>query len=171
MSQSSNADERTMREIYLSAFETVVRQARPWTVMCSYNRINGVLASENRWLLTDVLRGEWGFDGYVMSDWGAVSDRVQALAAGLELEMPSSNGVRDRQIVDAVRAGSLDESVLDRACERILTVDSRYLESAKPRKAGTGTRTTRFPASLRRNAWCCSKTTARCRWKRATRSR
>jgi len=132
MSISSEADERTMREIYLSAFETVVKRAKPWTLMCSYNRINGVLASENHWLLSDVLRSEWGFDGYVMSDWGAVGDRVKALDAGLELEMPSSGGVRDDRIVAAVRSGELDETVLDRACERMLTVNARYLESRLP---------------------------------------
>ena len=93
MSSSSNADERTLREIYFPAFETSVKKAQPWTVMCSYNRINGVYASEDPWLLTDVLRKEWGFEGYVMSDWGAVSNRVAGIAAGLDLEMPSSGGI------------------------------------------------------------------------------
>ena len=132
MSQSSDADERTMREIYLAAFETVVKKAKPWTLMCSYNRINGVLASENHWLLSDVLRDEWGFDGFVMSDWGAAGDRAKGLIAGLELEMPSSGGVGDTQIVNAVRSGQLDEAILDRACERMLTIHARYLESAIP---------------------------------------
>ena len=132
MSSSSNADERTLREIYFPAFETAVKKARPWTVMCSYNRINGTYASENPWLLTDVLRGEWGFDGYVMSDWGAVSDRVAGVKAGMDLEMPSSNGINDRRVIAAVRAGELDEAVVDRAVERILTINYRYLENAKP---------------------------------------
>ncbi len=132
MSSSSNVDERTLREIYLPAFETAVKKAQPWTVMCSYNRINGVYASENPWLLTDVLRGEWGFQGYVMSDWGAVSDRVAGLAAGLDLEMPASGGINDRKIVEAVRAGELDEAVVDRAVERILTVSEKYLANARP---------------------------------------
>ena len=132
MSSSSNADERTLREIYFPAFETAVKKAQPWTVMCSYNRINGVFASEDPWLLTDVLRKEWGFEGYVVSDWGAVSDRVAGLTAGLDLEMPSSNGVNDKKIVEAVRSGVLDEKILDRACERILTINYRYLENAKP---------------------------------------
>ncbi len=132
MSSSSNADERTLREIYLAPFETAVKKAQPWTVMCSYNRINGTYASENPWLLTEVLRGEWGFEGYVMSDWGAVSDRVAGVAAGLDLEMPSSGGVNDKKIVEAVRAGKLDEAVVDRACERILAINYRYLENAKP---------------------------------------
>ena len=132
MSSSSDADERTMREIYFPPFEMAVKEAQPWTVMCSYNRINGVYASENPWLLTEVLRKEWGFEGYVMSDWGAVSDRVAGVAAGLDLEMPSSGGVNDRKIVAAVKAGKLDEKLVDQACERILNITFRYLENAKP---------------------------------------
>ena len=132
MSSSSDADERTIREIYFPAFEMAVREAQPWTVMCSYNRINGVYASEDPWLLTDVLRKEWGFEGFVMSDWGAVSDRVAGVAAGLDLEMPASGGVNDRKIIDAVRAGKLDEKLVDLACERILNIVYRYLENAKP---------------------------------------
>ncbi len=100
--------------------------------MCSYNRINGVYASENPWLLTDVLRKEWGFEGYVMSDWGAVSNRVAGVAAGLDLEMPSSGGINDARIVEAVRSGKLDEKLVDQAVERILTINFRYLENAKP---------------------------------------
>ena len=132
MSSSSNADERTLREIYFPAFEISVRKSQPWTVMCSYNRINGTYASENPWLLTDVLRKEWGFEGYVMSDWGAVSDRVAGVAAGLDLEMPGSGGINDRKIVAAVKAGELDEKVVDLACERILKINYRYLENARP---------------------------------------
>ena len=132
MSSSSDADERTIREIYFPAFEMAVKEAQPWTVMCSYNKINGVYASEDPWLLTDVLRKEWGFEGYVMSDWGAVSDRVAGVAAGLDLEMPASGGVNDRKIVEAVKAGKLDEKLVDQACERILNIVFRYLDSAKP---------------------------------------
>ena len=132
MSSSSNVDERTLREIYFPGFEISVKKAQPWTVMCSYNRVNGVYASENPWLLTDVLRKEWGFEGYVMSDWGAVSNRVAGVAAGLDLEMPSSGGFNDQRIVDAVRAGELDEAVVDQAVERILTINYRYLENARP---------------------------------------
>ena len=87
LSCSSEIDERTLREIYLAAFETAIKEGKPDTVMCSYNKINGTFASENHWLLTEVLRDEWGFDGYVMSDWGAVNDRIEGLKAGLDLEM------------------------------------------------------------------------------------
>ncbi len=132
MSSSSDCDERTMREIYFPAFETAVKEAKPWTIMCSYNRVNGVFASENRWLLTDVLRKEWGFDGYVMSDWGAVSDRPAGVHAGLDLEMPASGGINDEKIVAAVKAGTLDEKDVDLCCERILNIVFRYTENAKP---------------------------------------
>ena len=132
MSSSSDCDERTMREIYFPAFEQAVKEAQPWTVMCSYNKINGVFASENPWLLTDILRKEWGFEGYVVSDWGAVSDRVAGVAAGLDLEMPASGGVNDALIVEAVKSGKLDEKIVDQACERILNIAYRYLENAKP---------------------------------------
>jgi len=132
MSSSSDCDERTIREIYFPAFEMAVKEAQPWTVMCSYNRINGVYASENPWLLTDVLRKEWGFEGYVMSDWGAVSNRVAGVAAGLDLEMPASGGINDRKIVEAVKAGKLDEKQVDLCCERILNIIYRYVENAKP---------------------------------------
>ncbi len=88
MRSSSDIAPRPLREIYLRAFQHVVQKARPWTVMCSYNRVNGIHASENHWLLTKVLRDEWGFDGAAVSDWGAVVDRVRAVVAGLDLEMP-----------------------------------------------------------------------------------
>ena len=108
---SATISPRAMREIYLPAFEYIVKTAQPWTVMCSYNKINGVFSSQNRWLLTDVLRGEWGFKGIVMSDWGAVSDRVAALNAGLNLEMPPSN--TDDQIVAAAKDGRIPAAQLD----------------------------------------------------------
>ena len=132
MSSSSNVDERTLREIYFPAFEISVKKAQPWTVMCSYNRLNGTYASEHPWLLTEVLRDEWGFEGYVVSDWGAVSNRVAGVKAGLDLEMPSSNGVNDRKVMQAVLSGKLEEKYVDLACERILNINYRYLENAKP---------------------------------------
>ena len=127
---SADVDERTLREIYLPGFERIVTQARPWTVMCAYNKVNGVYASENRWLLTELLRGEWGFDGLVVSDWGAVHDRVAALAAGLDLEMPPNLEVSDAAIVAAVRSGELDEAVIDRAVARVLQLVDRAQSGA-----------------------------------------
>ncbi|HSJ44444.1 MAG TPA: glycoside hydrolase family 3 C-terminal domain-containing protein [Euzebyales bacterium] len=120
MRVSAEVDERTLREVYLPAFERVVTGARPWTVMCSYNRINGTHASEHRWLLTEVLREQWGFEGLVVSDWGAVHDRVAALRAGLDLEMPPHLGVSDAAVVEAVRSGALNEAVLDASVRRVL---------------------------------------------------
>ena len=134
MSCSSEIDERTLREIYLGAFETAVKEGKPDTVMCSYNKINGEFASENHWLLTEVLRDEWGFEGYVMSDWGAVNDRVKGLKAGLELEMPASDGHTDQEIVDAVRNGELDEAVLDTAVERILNIVFKFTDNRQEGK-------------------------------------
>ena len=133
MSSDSVVDERTLREIYLSAFETAVKDSKPWTIMCSYNRINGTFAAENKRLLTDILRDEWGFDGYVMSDWGATTaDRVKCLEAGMELEMPGKNAANDKQIVDEVNNGTLDIKVLDTAVERILNIVLKYTENKQP---------------------------------------
>lgn len=117
---SATISPRAMREIYLPAFEYIVKTAQPWTVMCSYNKINGVFSSQNRWLLTDVLRGEWGFKGIVMSDWGAVSDRVAALNAGLNLEMPPSN--TDNQIVAAAKDGRIPAAQLDKMAQGMINL-------------------------------------------------
>lgn len=119
---SADVDQRTLREIYLPAFEQVVTDAGPATVMCSYNRINGVPAAQNRWLLTDVLREQWGFTGAVVSDWGAVSDPVAALDAGLDLQMPGTGGRSARQIVEALQAGTLSDDTLDAAAARVLAL-------------------------------------------------
>lgn len=129
MRASSDVDVRTLREIYLRTFEIVVRQARPWTVMCSYNRINGVYASENAWLLTTVLRDEWGFDGVVVSDWGAVADRPAAVAAGLDLEMPTTGGISDAEVVRAVSAGELDAAAVARAATRVADLSRRVTQT------------------------------------------
>lgn len=129
MSIDEHIDERALHEIYLSAFEGAVRKSKPWTVMNSYNKINGKYVGESREFLTDILRDEWGFDGFVVSDWGAVNDRLEALKAGLDLEMPASSGVRDAQIVEAVQKGTLSEQVLDTACERILNIVFRFVEN------------------------------------------
>ncbi len=112
-------DPRSLFEIYLPAFETTVKQVQPWTLMCAYNRFNGVYCSENETLLTDILRDRWGFKGLVVTDWGAVNDRVRGVAAGLELEMPSTGGVNDRQVAAAVQEGRLQEAHLDRAASRV----------------------------------------------------
>ncbi len=122
MAIDARVDERALREIYLPAFERIVKQAKPWTVMCAYNSVNGDYASQNRRLLTEILREEWGFDGVVVSDWEAVFDRVKALAAGLELEMPGNGGVNDVRIVEAVRSGALEQGILDTAVERLLSL-------------------------------------------------
>ncbi|MEC9325968.1 MAG: glycoside hydrolase family 3 C-terminal domain-containing protein, partial [Actinomycetota bacterium] len=119
MRVSADVDPRPLREIYLRGFEHVVTEAHPWVIMCSYNRINGVHTAEDPWLLTTVLRDQWGFGGLVVSDWGAVNDRVASLFAGLDLDMPGST-FSAAQIVDAVAAGSLDEDVLDRSVRRVL---------------------------------------------------
>jgi beta-glucosidase len=120
MRVSSDVDARPLHEIYLRGFQHVVEEAQPWTVMCSYNRINGTFASEDPWLLTTLLRDEWGFEGCVVSDWGAVDDRVAGIRAGMDLEMPTSNGVTDNQLVAAVQDGLLDESAVDLAAGRVL---------------------------------------------------
>ncbi|WP_018761168.1 glycoside hydrolase family 3 C-terminal domain-containing protein [Arthrobacter sp. 135MFCol5.1] len=129
MRVSVEVDERTLREIYLPAFERIVKEARPATVMCSYNKINGVYASENRWLLTELLRDEWGFEGAVVSDWGAVSNRVAALKAGLDLDMPGNGGTSDREIVEAVKNGTLDIEDVDRAVSRVLSLTHNSVAS------------------------------------------
>ncbi len=122
MSSNSVVDERALREIYLSGFETAVREAQPWTVMCSYNRVNGTYACENPYLMDDLLKKEWKHQGLVVTDWGAMDDVVAALKAGVELEMPGVPNGNTERIVSAVRSGNLAESVLDEAVSRILTM-------------------------------------------------
>jgi beta-glucosidase len=124
MRRDSQVDERTLREIYLRGFGKVVRSAKPWTIMCSYNKVNGTFASENRWLLTEVLREEWGYQGVVVSDWGAVWNRVNALKAGLDLEMPAS-ATHEQEVHAAFDAGEIDEATIDQAFGRIEDVVRR----------------------------------------------
>ncbi len=119
---SAEVDERTLREIYLPAFETAVTRSQPWSVMCSYNKLNGTFASEHYTLLTEILKNEWGLKGFIVSDWGAVRNRVAALKGGLDLEMPGPQDRRVAAVIAAVRAGELDEAVLDESVRRILTV-------------------------------------------------
>ena len=129
---NSVASENTIRSLYLKPFEYIVRHAKPATVMCAYNQINGVYCSENKWLLTDVLRDEWGFDGVVMSDWGAVRDRVLGLKAGMDLEMPGDTDSCRRAILDAIADGSLSAADLDKACRNILRWIDKYCLPADP---------------------------------------
>ncbi|QUX27652.1 glycoside hydrolase family 3 C-terminal domain-containing protein [Nocardiopsis akebiae] len=137
MRSSSDVDPRTLREIYLRAFQKVVRTSAPWTVMCSYNRINGVYASENHWLLTTVLRQEWGFDGVVVSDWGAVQDRPAAVAAGLDLEMPGDGGASDARLLAAVEGGACSAQDVDTAASRVAALAARARGSRRDRAADT----------------------------------
>ncbi|MBL1126646.1 glycosyl hydrolase [Streptococcus suis] len=129
MTSDSIMDDRTMREIYLASFEKMVKEAKPWTMMGAYNKLNGTYLCENKLILTDILRDEWGFEGYVMTDWGAMNDRVDGLIAGCELEMPAMSDRTDKEIVAAVESGKLDQSILDQAVERFLTVIFNYVDN------------------------------------------
>lgn len=129
MKADVQVDERTLREIYLSGFEIAVKKSDPCALMASYNRINGKPATENTHILQEILRDEWGFKGFVVSDWGAVNDRVSAVDAGLDLEMPGCHGMTDRQLVAAVREGRLPERVLDKAACRIVGRSLKYSET------------------------------------------
>jgi beta-glucosidase len=124
-------DERTLREIYLPAFEAAVKNAKPWTIMCAYNKVNGSYCSENHKLLVDILKNEWGFEGFVVSDWGAVHDRVASLRGGLDLEMPGPRQRRTQAVVDAVRSGALAEAVLNDSVRRILRIVFRAAQTPK----------------------------------------
>ena len=128
---SSEVDERTLRELYLPAFEKAVKEAQPWTVMCSYNKVNGAFASEHHALLTEILKDEWGFKGLVVSDWGAVRDRVAALRGGLDWEMPGPQARRVHAVVAAVRSGELAETTLDESVRRILRIVFMAQETPK----------------------------------------
>jgi beta-glucosidase len=129
-----DVDERTMREIYLPAFETAVKKGKPWTVMCAYNKVNGTFGSENHRLLVDILKDEWKFEGFVVSDWGAVHDRVASLQAGLDLEMPGPRDRRVKAVVEAVKAGQIDEGVLNESVRRILSIVFKAAETPKEGK-------------------------------------
>ena len=125
MTVNAVVDERTLRETYLLPFEIAVKKAQPWTVMNSYNRVNGTYAAENKWLLTDVLRGDFGYEGLVVTDWGAENERVPGLIAGQEIEMPTSSGEGTRLICEAVKNGTLDEAILDAACDKIIEMTKK----------------------------------------------
>ncbi len=123
---NSLCDERAMREIYLKAFEMIIKESNPHTVMCAYNKVNGTYCSENEWLLSGVLRNEWGYNGLVMSDWGATHDRVKGVKSGLDLEMPGDTPICRKWIKDAVENGELSEKDLDKAVKNVLTLANRY---------------------------------------------
>ena len=125
MTVNAVVDERTLRETYLLPFEIAVKKAQPWTIMNSYNRLNGTYAAENKWLLTDVLRDDWGYEGVVITDWGAENERVPGLIAGQEIEMPTSSGIGTKLIVDAVNNGELDVAVLDAAVDKIIELTKK----------------------------------------------
>ncbi len=131
MRVDAQVSERALREIYLPAFEKVVGSAHPWLVMCAYNRLNGTLVSQDPWLLTDVLRGDWDYDGAVVSDWGAVLDRVESLVAGLDLEMPHVLGNSDADIVAAVESGELSRELLELGAARILALTLRSVDAVR----------------------------------------
>ena len=131
---SAEVDERTLREIYLSGFETAVKEAEPWTIMCSYNKLNGEQVSECNKLLNEILRDEWGYKGMVVSDWGAVNDRVKGLKAGVDLEMPGTFGLSAKKIKAAIEDGALDEAVLDKACRRIINLAFKWTQNRLERK-------------------------------------
>ncbi|MBR5543988.1 MAG: glycoside hydrolase family 3 C-terminal domain-containing protein [Clostridia bacterium] len=135
MTVNAVVDERTLRETYLLPFEIAVKKSQPWTIMNSYNRLNGTYAAENKWLLTDVLRDDWGYEGVVITDWGAENDRVAGLLAGQEIEMPTSSGIGTKLIIDAVNDGSLDVAVLDAAVDKIIELTKK----AEPVIGGTYT--------------------------------
>lgn len=127
----SVCDMRAIREIYLKVFEIIVKESKPHTMMCAYNKINGEYCCENKWLLTDALRREWGFDGVVMSDWGATHDRVKGVAAGLDLEMPGDTAICRKWIIDSVKDGTLKTEDLDKAVENVLRLVQRYEKNSK----------------------------------------
>ncbi len=159
MTISAEVDERSLREIYLPAFETAVKKAKPWTVMCAYNKLNGTYGSENHKLLVDILKDEWGFEGFVVSDWGAVHERVTSLKAGLDLEMPGPRERRVKLVVEAVRSKLLTNP---RWMSRYagFSVSSSKLPRQLKAVHLTPSPITPWRAGLLQKAWFCSKTTA-----------
>lgn len=130
-SSDSVVDDRTMREIYLTGFEMAVKEGRPDTVMCCYNKVNGIHGSRNKWLLTDVLRKDWGFEGLVMTDWGAMVNRMDAYEAGCDLSMPGGSNFMEKDTIEAVKRGLLDEKYVDVSAGRVLKLVEKGLDAVK----------------------------------------
>ncbi len=147
---SSQVDERTFREIYLAQFEKIVKEANPWTVMCSYNRINGVYASQNYYLLNEILKKEWGFEGVVVSDWGANHTIFESVKGGLDLEMPGPAKYYGRLLLEAVHNWQIDESTIDEAVRRILRMVIKSGKMDGPAAVPAGSRNTPEHQSLAR---------------------
>ena len=169
MVSDSVIDERTLRELYLAPFERVIRRSHPWSVMTAYNKLNGVYCSEHEWLLRDVLRGEWGFDGVVVSDWGAMSSSVSSVRAGLDLCMPGPRADHARALVEAVNAGELDERHVTEAVGHIEHLSCSLMKDAVPfPRVRCPTRSCidpmpTLPGRPPRKARCSLKTRACCR--------
>ena len=136
---SSEVDERSLREIYLAQFERIVKEANPWTVMCSYNRLNGIYASENYFLLSEILKGEWNYEGVVVSDWGANHTIVESVEGGLDIEMPGPAKYYGNLLIDAVNTWQIEEVEVDKAVRRILRmlINSGKMDSEKPLPVGS----------------------------------
>ena len=130
-SSDSIVDERTMREIYLAGFEMAVKEGKPDTVMCCYNKVNGIHGSRNKWLLTDVLRKDWGFDGLVMTDWGAMVDRMDSYEAGCDLSMPGGSNFMEKETIEAVKNGKLDVAYVNESARRVLKLVEKGIEAVK----------------------------------------
>lgn len=130
-SSDSIVDERTMREIYLAGFERAVKEGKPDTVMCCYNKVNGIHGSRNKWLLTEVLREDWGYEGLVMTDWGAMVDRMDGYVAGCDLSMPGGSNFMEKETIEAVKNGLLDEKYIDESARRVLKLVEKGLEGVK----------------------------------------
>ncbi len=150
MASDSVMDERTLHEVYLPAFETVVKKAKPMGVMAAYNKLNGTHCSENKELLTDILRNRWGYEGMVVTDWGAVKDRAKGIAAGQDLEMPGGSDRGTNSILSAIHAGTLSEEDLNAAVRNLLRFVDSASEPRTPAPYLTGTQTTGWPFLLRR---------------------
>ena len=156
MASNSVLDERTLREIYLTGFEIAVKEGKARSIMSSYNEINGVYANENYHLLQEILRDEWGFDGFVVSDWGASNDHVEGVRAGSHLEMPTTGGDSDLELVQAVREGKISEEIINQRVDEMLDVILPVTKAVAPLEGPlTWTPTTKWRPRRRGNPLSC----------------